>query len=129
MDDATVTSRDDDLATCRRALDELVSAIIRHDRERSERRISDRIEIVSFKALMDTERMNFRSVTTNPVRAALRLGVRKLAQEVYSIGGMGAVHDAFERVTDMDAANEGRRMSIMDSAFNGVGSGDDRWWS
>lgn len=129
MDDEVVTDRASDLAMCRRALDELVTAIVRHDQERSGKRMVERIEIVPFSKLTDPDWMAVHAVTTNPVRAAMRLGVRRVAQVIYGLGGMDALHDAMERVSAMDAANEGRRIAIMDSAFNGVGAGDDRWWS
>lgn len=122
----------EDIAACDRALNELVSAIVAHDADRAARPRPDgeRFKLVPFKAVADLDRMGFEALTKDPVRAALREGVKRIGREIHRLGGgTGGMLDSLAKVVDLDPANAGRRGAIMDSAFNGIGTGDDRWWS
>lgn len=120
-----------DIEACDRALHELVSAIIVHDAAREAKRMpTGEIRLTPFRELTDLDRAAFRAMTTDPVRNALREGIKKLGREIHRLGGgTGSMLDSLDKVAGMDAANAGRRAVIMDSAWNGTGAGDDRWWS
>ena len=119
-----------DVAACERALDLLLRAIIRHDEERAAARVGPPvIRLFSFEGI-DLTRLSFESLTDDPVRQALRRGVKAIGQELYRLGGgTGAMLQSLYRVCDLDPVTEGHRLSITDHAWDGIGSGPDRWWA
>lgn len=58
-----------------------------------------------------------------PVPTALRLAVRTLGRRLDEIGGMKLMGDVLDRVAARAPAQEGRRIGIIERAWDGVG----RW--
>lgn len=119
-----------DVATCERALDLLLRAIIRHDDERAAARVGPPpIRLFAFEGI-DVTRLGFEALTGDPVRHALRRGVRGIGRELYRLGGTTeAMLRSLYRVCDLDPVAEGRRLSITDHAWDGIGADNDRWWA
>lgn len=124
MTDATVT----EVQQIEASLDTLLAAIILHDQR-------PRTEPLEFKSysLADlsrefeedqarTEEGRFaHRLRDDPVRAALCYAVRRLGKRLYEVGGLEAMTDACDRVAEMDEAHWGKRTSIMDHRWNGIG--------
>lgn len=120
-----------------RTLSVLVSAMVTEDRKPVEATapVALRAEPVTAESLERAARMtrldlDVSDLLRGPVRAACRQAVRRLGERVYLIvGKAGHMSDVLERVADMVPAQYSHRATIIDSAWNGIGSGDDRWWS
>lgn len=121
-----------DVCAAELALDKLLSAIITHDAAQDqEPRGPIKATPFRFVSLDDAAlaQAAFDELVRDPIHYALRQGVKRLGRELHRLGGLDAMGAAIERVADMDLRHSGRRMSIMDSAWNGVGEGSARWWS
>jgi hypothetical protein len=71
-----------------------------------------------------------RALAKSPVPAALKQAVRTLGNVAFEeVGSVLAMRALAERVCALDQGNYGRRIAIADSAWNGIGSGEYRWWS
>ncbi len=76
------------------------------------------------------EECELSSIVRDPQRYALRAGVRTVGRQLFRLlNSTDALGDVLERVADLDPASYGRRASLMDHAWNGIGSDTDRWWS
>ncbi len=65
-----------------------------------------------------------------PVYFACRLAVRRLGERLHAVaGGTNGMRHIADRVADTSPAEGGRLLSMMDSAWDGIGSDADRWWS
>lgn len=124
-----------DLAACEQALRELVTAIVDHDASRLPRS-SGSIKATPFRMVpiesLTLDRIAVKEILADPVRGALRQAVRRMGRELYRLkGSTDAMIFSYDKVADMDddEAKGARRAAIMDSAWNGIGEGDDRWWS
>lgn len=121
-----------DVRSAEAALDKLLSAIIAHDTAR-DREACGPIKATAFRfvSLDDAAlaQAAFDDLVRDPIRYSLRQGVKRLGRELHRLGGLDAMSAAIERVADMDPRHAGRRGSIMDSAWNGIGEGTARWWS
>ncbi len=121
-----------DVRSAEAALDKLLSAIIAHDAVR-DREARGPIKATPFRfvSLDDAAlaQAAFDDLVRDPIRYSLRQGVKRLGRELHRLGGLDAMSRAIDRVADMDPRHSGRRISIMDSAWNGIGEGAARWWS
>ncbi len=120
-----------DLATCDRAITELLDAILAHDAARAAAQPQGGpFKIKTFDSSKGLDRLEFEALTGDPVRYALREGLRRVGAEVYRLGGSTeAMRECLERLCEKDREHGGRRGSILDAAWNGIGEGSDRWWS
>ncbi|AWB26202.1 hypothetical protein DA075_35630 (plasmid) [Methylobacterium currus] len=121
-----------DVRAAELALDKLLSAIIAHDATRDqEPRGPIKATPFWFVSLDDAAlaQAAFDELVRDPIHYALRHGVKRLGRELHRLGGLDAMSAAIDRVADMDPRHSGRRVSIMDSAWNGIGEGSARWWS
>ena len=110
------------------ALDALLSAATAADRSRPLR--PDR-GMISARTLMDetVQRLSTwtpaqaraHNLLRRPVSELTRQGVRTLGERLFEIGGMALMHDVLERVSERDYPNAGRRTSIMDHRWDGIG--------
>ncbi|MHC2086461.1 hypothetical protein [Methylobacterium sp. CM6244] len=76
------------------------------------------------------EESEITALASDPIGAACRQAVRRLGQRLYDMrGSTEAMREVIDRAADHDPAHAGQRASIMDSAWNGIGEGSDRWWS
>lgn len=57
----------------------------------------------------------------NPVAEALRLAVRTLGERLHEIGGQQLMTEVLDRVAERDPEHWGRRVSIMDHRWDGIG--------
>lgn len=67
----------------------------------------------------------------DPVREALCYALRRLGKRLHEIGGLNAMIEACDRVADMDERRWGKRTSIMDHRWDGIGraNGNPGWCS
>ena len=63
----------------------------------------------------------FKRLATDPAGAALRWTVRLIGERLHELGGMRLMVDACQRLADRDEPNWGRRTSIIDAGWNGIG--------
>jgi hypothetical protein len=109
------------------ALDAVLTAIHKHDAERPKggplkaytwAEIADR-------GLVDSD---VEELSEDPVGAALRQAVWRLGKKLYAVlGETRAMSGVLERVASRDPANYGKRVSIMDNRWEGIGKGNDVW--
>lgn len=107
------------------ALDAVLTAIHKHDAEQPKRPL----KAVSFAEIVERDiDSDVEELTEDPVGAALRQAVWRLGKKLYSIlGETNAMSSVLERVASRDPANYGKRVSIMDNRWEGIGSGNDVW--
>lgn len=64
----------------------------------------------------------------DPVGAACRQGIRRIGEHLFkTLGGTAGMSTAAENAAAMDLAHYGRRASILDHAWDGIGTDAD-WW-
>lgn len=125
----------DRLTAIEDALHALVTAIGDHDAAQFEARASrppEPLEIIAIDdiTLEGIEDSRLKGIVKDPVRYALRAALKETGRDMFKVvGSTDAMLDALHRVADRDPVNAGRRGAIMDSAWNGLGEGNDRWWS
>jgi hypothetical protein len=69
-----------------------------------------------------------RSWATAPVDRAIKAGINEIGQILFDrLGSLDALRDVLERVAERGPKREDMRVSILDSAFNGVGN-QERFW-
>ena len=74
--------------------------------------------------------MELTQLLRQPVYFALRMAVRRLGERVFTVtGSTDGMREVADRIADMASKQSGRRLAMMDSAWDGVGSDSDRWWS
>ena len=65
-----------------------------------------------------------------PVYFACRLAVRRLGERVHAVAdGTAGMRWVANRVAHADLDKGTRMLSMLDSAWDGVGSDADRWWA
>ncbi len=114
------------------ALDALLRAMVKDEAKwpvvpiaASPLKFFDLSEPVSTRAKMEVTQ-----ILRQPVYFALRLAVRRMGQQAFSVtGSTDGMREVAERVAGMVPAQYGRRASMLDSAWDGIGSDADRWWS
>jgi hypothetical protein len=120
-----------DIEACDRALDALLSAIINNPPPASQEPIrSTPIRWQDPKAIPPRGSVNLPLLIRDPIGTACRAEIRRIGVELFRLtGSTGAMRKVAERVAERDPSKEGRRASIIDSAWNGIGEGNNRWWS
>ena len=68
------------------------------------------------------------SLLDDPVGRSLRLGIKKLGERLHALGGTDAMHRAVNRVAEMRSGFAGRRLSVLDHCFDGIGLGSNDFW-
>ncbi len=82
------------------------------------------------KVIRSRAEMQVDQILQEPVYFACRLAVRRLGERAHAVaGGTDGMRAIAERVADTDPARGGRLLSMLDSAWDGVGFGADVWWS
>lgn len=90
------------------------------------------IRAISIGDLVDTEQevLRLRDLVADPVGTALKRQLRSVGQAIYDrVGSSDKLVEIGETIANTNPRQYGTRMSPLDSAWNGVGSGNDRWWS
>jgi hypothetical protein len=113
-----------------RALDEVVSALVAYRLSppdavrRAMAGKSSEILAIPIEDLMATDRavLGARDIARSPVEDGLKYAIKKLGKLVHAAVGDGGMLNVAERVCGLDADNWGRRMSPIDSAWDGIGS-------
>lgn len=64
-----------------------------------------------------------------PVYFACRLAVRRLGERLHAVAdGTDGMRRTAHRVADLHPVRGAPVLSILESAWDGVGTDDDRWW-
>ncbi len=113
------------------ALDELLAATLKHDRERDGAAIAARAGGASESlsahgftadALVETEFLPGEAFIADPIGRSLREGVRMLGKALFALtGSTDVMQEVCDRVCDCDPANWGRRADIMSKRWDGIG--------
>ena len=119
------------------ALDELVTELEAYRRRKWEKRKDepdddDPLRVTKFSELFKVPRdvLHQRSVVENPIEWALKRGIKEVGKMMFAVlGKTTPMVRIAEEVADRDTKNYGRRIRIIDSTFNGIGSGNDLWVS
>ncbi len=70
------------------------------------------------------------TLLNQPVGVACRLAVRRLGRHLFEVTeSTDKMREVGERAADQDLQRYGRRVAMVDSAWAGIGSETDRWWS
>jgi hypothetical protein len=109
-----------ELARIEHALGVLLTACENHQPPASEIRI---LSVAEFCKQSPVE-----SLLNDPIGRALRLGIKKLGGRLHELGGTDLMRSAAERVADMRRGFSGRRLSVLDHAFDGIGIGSNDFW-
>lgn len=131
------------LAELENALADLLDALIEHRERRAEAASRQPVPIAAtpletFCAAdipknipkRDTAAADRRPLARDPVGWALRRGVTQIGRYIFDVAGSTEVmRDALERVAERRPEHYSRRGSIIDHAWNSIGSDRDRWWS
>lgn len=111
-------------------LDAILTAIMAHDaqprkpREPGDLRpinMADMMAALDARQTMTPAGRYVDDLERDPVRGALTYAVRQLGKRLYEIGGLQAMQDACDRVAELDQSNWGRRTSVMDARWDGIG--------
>lgn len=117
------------------ALDAVLVAILAHEERRRAEAPAAPLSATplhwhrDFAEIPTRDESEVTALAADPVGAALRQAVRRLGQRLHADGGTAAMRLSADRVADRDPAHAGRRASIMDHAWNAVGTDRGRWWS
>ncbi len=80
--------------------------------------------------LASREDSEVREILRRSRGAACRHFIRRLGEHLYEIArDTDTMSDVLERVADRDPSRYSLRATIIDKAWNGIGAGQDRWWS
>lgn len=115
-----------------RALDALLTAMVNDEAQRPKPPMDGiSAKVLDLKGPVPTRsEIEVTQLLREPVYAACRIAVRRLGEQAFIVtGGTDGMRDVAERVADRIPALYGRRLSIMDGAWDGVGSDADRWWA
>ena len=112
------------------ALDVLLRAVIEHDAKRPPTRPLTATPFVMPDRAMTRAEVGVAALLADPIGAALRQSVWRLGLHLFdAIGSTDGMHEVLDRIADLDPARSGERASIMNHAWDGVGSETDRWRS
>lgn len=114
------------------AIDEVLSALVAYrkqppedaQRARDRRPNRDTFETMGLEELVGTppEIHRARDLASSPVETGLKRSLKELGKLLHALVGDDGMHVVAERVCLADDKNYGRRMSPLDSAWNGIGS-------
>jgi hypothetical protein len=89
--------------------------------------LSEQINDASLSTMV---RSDAEALAENPLQSSLRQAVRTLGKALYrEVGTVEEMREVAERVCVSDEINAVKRLAIVDSAWNGIGRGEDRWRS
>ncbi len=123
---------DTEIEGIERALDALLTAMVEDDAKRAPAPLTaSSIRFTDLDGPIPTRAdMELRQLLRQPVYSACRIGVRRLGAQAFSVtGSTDGMREIAERVADRVSGQFGRRLAMMDSAWDGVGSDADRWWA
>ena len=109
-----------ELRRIEQALHVLLTACEEHQPPATDFRILSSAEFVRLSPI--------NSLLDDPVGRSLRLGIKKLGERLHHLGGTALMHRAVNRVADMRSGFGGRRFSVLDHAFDGIGLGSNDFW-
>ncbi|WP_153002988.1 hypothetical protein [Sphingomonas sanguinis] len=118
----------DAIVEYRRPNDTRISTVPKKEPEASKPTFS----VITAADLLDTDEevLRLRDVVADPIGTALKRELHDLGQAIYDrVGSMNALTEIGDRIANADPSQYARRMSPLDSAWNGVGKDKDRWWS
>jgi hypothetical protein len=73
-------------------------------------------------------RSDAEALAHDPLQSSLKQAIRTLGQALYAeVQTIEEMRDFAERVCGLDEVNAGKRIAVVDSAWHGIGRGDDRW--
>jgi hypothetical protein len=122
-------TKDENLALIADALHAALTARIEHDKRCADAPRSQPIKLVRFTDY-DATRSRLEGIISNPVHAALRKVMHDLGKELFKlVGSTDAMLKVCNEVATRTPSHEGRCLSIIDHAWNGIGDDHDRWWS
>jgi hypothetical protein len=64
------------------------------------------------------------SIIRDPIGEVIRIGVKRLGERLYEIGGLDLMGTVLDRVAERDPAASGQRTDIMDKRWDGIGQTD-----
>src|SRR5262245_1711221 len=111
------------------ALNEMVTELVGYRKRQKPRK--GLLEMFSAAEMVATERtvMQARDWARSPVDKALKRGIKEVGQLLFDQLGFDGLREVVNDVAERDQRWCGMRISIMDSALNGVGKGQMRWVS
>ncbi len=115
------------------ALDDLVEEIVKRTQTRpaSPGKLTAKpFKFRTLDELASREDAEVSEILDDPVGAACHHAVRRLGEHLYDLTkSTDAMSDVLERVADRDPSRYSLRATIIDKTWNGIGAGQDRWWS
>ena len=114
------------------ALDALLTAMAEDEAKRSETTLGlVMVKPAHLSGPVPTRsEMELAQILREPVYFACRMAVRRLGERTFTItGSTDGMRDVADRVAGQMPAQFGRRLSVLNSAWDGVGSDSDRWWA
>lgn len=110
-----------------RALDALLRTLIANDLNRRSRPTGSKSPVRMDMSNYPSAAERF---SADPIGEACREAVRNFGERLFDVlGSTDAMRDVLNRVAEMDPARAGRRASILDHGWDGIGSNADRWWA
>jgi hypothetical protein len=124
--------RDKPLAEIESALDTLLTALLKEREKQRKALLSKPIEfrviscadLVQMPVLSDQEAWQER-IIEHPVAGALELAIHEIGEVLFKRGGTDLMRDTLERVSARHPKTCGKRLSICDVQWDGIGG---KWW-
>jgi hypothetical protein len=115
------------------ALDDLLNEIVKRTQTRPATPGKPTATPFKFRKvdeLASREDAEINEILDDPVGAACRHSIRRLGEHLYELArDTDIMSDVLERVADRDPSRYSLRATIIDKSWNGIGAGQDRWWS
>ena len=115
------------------ALDDLVEEIVKRIQTRPanpSKLTATPIKIRTLHELASHQDAEVSEILDDPLGAACRHAIRRLGEHLYDITkSTDTMSDVLEWVADRDPSRYSFRATILDKSWNGIGAGQDRWWS
>jgi hypothetical protein len=111
----------DEIVRIEAALDTLLAAITRRTLPRD----SGTFVLLPLADFMKQSPVE--SLLTDPIGRALRLGVKRLGERLFALGGTKLMLAACYRVAGRDRRRADWRLDIIDKAWDGIGGDAERW--
>lgn len=130
--DRPQSTTDPGLAALKTAMDALLAVIVAEDGKPRAPELGPKFKLVPLRdiVMVTPLQADVSDLVRSPVSSACRQAVGRIGKLVHAItGSVAGMAEVAERVAGMDPPKHGHRLSIIGGAWNGIGSGDDRWWS
>jgi hypothetical protein len=114
----------------KRAINANLTARIEHDRRRQTPAGVSKIELINLADLVaaDDNWLYLDEIISDPVRRALRVQLKTLGQRLFDlVGDTDRMRDVAEEVANQKPGPWGKRINIIDKAWDGIGNDQDRW--